>query len=154
MEFFITMSATLVILLGGMGLLFYSSNRAEAIRKADETGIQPDLSLYRTPRLLYVALILSVLWLAGNLIHTEMDHRAYQAALTKVAAQSETHAWVVKTMESCSRRFSTTPTTCAASVLTVAESRGDRKEAEQALIAWGKVSGATTGLEGVKQHGR
>lgn len=154
MEDFVSMIAILVISLGGIGLHFYSSNRSAAIRQAEEAGVQPDLSLYRTPRMLYVAMVLSAIWLAGTLIRTEMSHRAHQDALAQVSAQSETNAWVVEAMESCSRRFGTTPTTCAASVLTIADSRGDRKEAEQAIIAWSKVSGATTGLEGVELHGR
>jgi len=136
----------LIIALIGVAIFSLHIQREKVIAKAAEEGVEPDLSEL-DPRPLYVITVLFVLMLGGDLLRMEINHRHTQQILEQIAKSSPTHRWAVEYMEACAGLWGKTTQDCTATVLTLAESRGDKPQAIDAIKRWGSVREVSTGLE-------
>ena len=118
----------------------------EKAAKAREAGLEPP-ERDGTLAMAHILFITLLLGLTYMLYQEDREDARIAAGLADIRMQSTEAIWVVETMQECMGHFGASATGCAASTMSLAQSRGDRPNTRELIIQWGRVHEDRTGLE-------
>lgn len=141
-----------LVLTYGIAVMAFKVQHEEAVRKAKEEGHAPPMSQRAVPRMVHVLFMGLILGWTAMLYQDDRHDAQIDRGLSAIKAESVEAAWVVDTMQECIGHFGASASGCAASTMSLAQSRGDRPNTRNLIIRWGQVHELRTGLESDQQR--